>query len=251
MSAFAIKGGIGDFLQSLPFMMDNLQHEYLVASHHDRVREFFAAVGINVEEMLLGRLVGVPICPRKLFLGSNPFPKGKLLFTGKQPVIGIHLGASSFSLNVERRFGFPPKALPITVLEKLLAFGPHYNFILFGSPAELDAFAVDWSKFENLKVAPNADITLSLPHVSECDALIGSDSAFKTMSAMLHIPTIVWVGDYQDTDRDDKFITPYVRAGVIKTFRYTDLTSMVAVSEGVDFCLRRLSEVERSLCGVE
>ena len=206
----AVKGGIGDFLQCLPFMLTHQNYRYLVASHYDRVLKFFAAVGLTVEELSLGRLTGIDTCPRQLFFRKNPFQKQAPIFTNGRPVLGIHLGGSPYSLSVEKRFGFPPKALPVTVLDALISANKRHNIILFGLASELDTLVPNWreTQSEHLKFIADDDVTVSLSRVAECSAFIGSDSAFKTMSAMLHIPTIVWVGDYRDDFRDSTFINP-------------------------------------------
>ena len=242
MSTFAIKGGFGDFLQCLPFMLFHPYHRYLVASHNDHVVEFFATVGLKVEELSLGKLTGIDNCPRRLFFNDNPFPRQPAIFTGDRPVIGVHLGGSDYSLNIEKRFGFPSKALPLAVLGALVSACDQYDFLLFGSTDELAELVV--RENSQLRFVDNVDVTVSLSHVAECSALIGSDSAFKTMSAMLHIPTIVWVGDYRDDHRDEKFINPYVKQGVMTTFRYKDLTSDNKVNAGVSLCLEQLARLE-------
>jgi hypothetical protein len=236
MSLLAVKGGIGDFLQYLPFMLAHPEHRYLVASHYNRVQEFFEPLGVKVEELSLGRLAGIDNCPRSLFLKGNPFKPQAPVFTDRGP-IGVHLGGSAYSLSVEKRFGLPSKALPLTVLE-MLVWASNHNFLLFGSPEELAELGVKES--HRVRFINSEDVTVSLSHVAECSALIGSDSAFKTMSAMLGIPTVVWVGDYTDTFRDANFIHPYVRAGVMSVFRYNDLSSNDEVSSGVNFSLGHL-----------
>ncbi len=242
----AVKGGIGDFLQCLPFMLAHPEHQYLVASHHDHVSEFFGALNIEVEELSLGRMNGAEICPRHLFFQNNPFPKQAPIFTGNRPVVGVHLGGSNYSLSVEKRFGFPSKALPVAVLEALVMAGLQYDFLLFGSPNELADLGLG---LHGVRPVSKEDVTVSLAHVAECSAFVGSDSAFKTMSAMLGIPTIVWVGDYKDSHRDERFIEPYVRAGVMSVFRYRDLSSEREVGSGVDFSIRQLKTVElRDAC---
>lgn len=240
----AVKGGIGDFLQCLPFMLTHPKHnQYLVASHYDRVPEFFAAFGLTVEELSLGRLTGVDNCPRGLFFRNNPLPKPVPIFTNGRPVLGIHLGGSNYSLSVEKRFGFPSKALPITVFNALVSANKGHNILLFGSASELDALMPNWrkSKSEHLRFIADDDVTVSLSYVAECTTFIGSDSAFKTMSAMLRIPTIVWIGNYKDDTRDGTFIDPYVKAGVMTAVRYHNLSSDYEVQVGVELCQRMVS----------
>ena len=247
MTPIAVKGGIGDFLQCLPSMLAYPDRRYLVASHYDRVPEFFAALGLEVEEISLGRLNNVGNCERRLFFGVNPFPRRDSLFTDGRPVLGVHLGGSTYSLSVEKRFGFPPKALPIAVLDALIAASPRQNILLFGSSPELDALIPGWrrSKREFLKFVAD-DVTASLSRVAECSNFIGSDSAFKTMSAMLRIPTVVWIGDYRDDFRDSTFINPYVKAGIMSVFRYRDLGDERQVRAGVKFSQEQMVAYAKS-----
>jgi hypothetical protein len=243
----AVKGGIGDFLQCLPFMLAHPECRYLVASHHDRVSQFFAAVGLQVDELSLGKLGDVENCPRELFFTKNPFLIRTPIFGYNRPrVVGIHLGGSSYSVSVEKRFGFPSKELPLMILEMLMTTVRGFDFILFGTLKELSHAPSHWHRLKHLRLVNNDDVTVSLSHVAECCAFIGSDSAFKTMSAMLRIPTIVWVGNYQDIFRDEKFINPYVEAGVMSLFRYSDLSVDDQVRAGVEFSLKRLREVIRA-----
>jgi hypothetical protein len=243
--SIAVKGGIGDFLQCLPFMLTHPNNRYLVASHCDNVQEFFVAVGLTVEEVSLGKLTSVDNCPRQRFFRKNPFVKQPPIFTNGRPVLGVHLGGSNYSISVEKRFGFPSKALPITVLNSLIAANKWHNILVFGTASEFDALVPAWREFESeyLKFV-DADVTVSLSRVAECSMFIGSDSAFKTMSAMLHIQTVVWIGDYKDDFRDSKFIDPYVKAGVMTTIRYRDLTSDYEVRTGVQVCQELMADIE-------
>ena len=130
--SIAIKGGIGDFLQYLPFVLAHPQYRYLVASHLACPEEFFSAFGIEVEEVSLLDVWVALISARVVVFDSNPFLQEPLLFTNNRPVIGVHLGGSSYSVNIEDRFGFPSKTLPVTVFNALVSAGTQYNFLLFG-----------------------------------------------------------------------------------------------------------------------
>lgn len=222
---YAIKGGIGDFLQCLPFMLKHPRDEYYVVSHQKDAAGFFRWFGIEVQEVSFGQLPECADCPRQLFFESNPFAEFKSIYP--RPWIGIHLGASNYSLSVEARFGFSPKALPRSLLEGLAK--SDFDLLVFGSPKELlEIGNGPWT----LVIEDN--VHLSLARVAECKAFIGSDSAFKTMSAMLRIPTLVLMGDYTDRHRDEKFIEPYMREGVMSVFRYRDLTR--EIDDAVAFC---------------
>jgi len=216
MPSYAVKGGIGDFLQCLPFMKAHPGNLYYVASHHNDVQGFFSKVGVGVVEVPLGQMPDIEMCPRELFFRENPFPSES---PPRTLWVGVHLGGSSYSLSVEARFGFPPKALPKIFFEKL-AMDKRFNFLIFGPGGELG------SLFDQLAA------------ISLCSAFIGSDSAFKTMASMLKIPTIVLHGDYRDDHRDKRFIEPYVEAGVMTTFRYRDME--IEADAAVAFCIERL-----------
>jgi ADP-heptose:LPS heptosyltransferase len=178
----------------------------------------------------LGRANGIELCPREYFFKDNPFPKP--IDSYNRPLLGVHLGGSNYSLSTEKRFGFPSKALPPIVLDKIIsALSDKYNVLLFGLASEYGGEA-----FRLL----NNDITICLGNIAQCSAFIGSDSAFKTMSAMLRIPTVVWVGDYRDDHRDERFLDPYVQEGVMAVYRYTDLNEMGQVEAGIQFCLNFL-----------
>ena len=112
------------------------------------------------------------------------------------------------------------------------------TFCSSGSVRELAEFGVE--EGPRVKCVINKEISVNLSHVTECSAFIGSDSAFKTMSAMLRIPTIVWMGDYKDKFRDENFIDPYVKAGVMSVVHYTDLSRDDEISSGVDFSMHQL-----------
>jgi hypothetical protein len=243
VSAFAIKGGIGDFLQCLPFVLEHPGNSYLVASHYDRATQFFQSLGIEISEFSYGRLVGTSLCPRRLFFDDPPFRRQSRIFGDRRPVVGVHLGGSDYSLSTELRFGFPPKALPGRVLDELVRGGPDYNFLVFGSPSELEALDAIVSR--RVRYVREQDVTVSLSRVSECDVLVGSDSAFKTMSAMLRVPTVVWMGDYQDLHRDGNFVDPYVAAEVMEVFRYRHFSS-AEIARGIEFTLDQIG----SACSV-
>ena len=45
-----IQGGIGDFLQHLPFILENKSAQYIVATHFKGAQLFFKALGIKVNK---------------------------------------------------------------------------------------------------------------------------------------------------------------------------------------------------------
>lgn len=105
----------------------------------------------------------------------------------------------------------------------------NYNLLVFGLKSELDPIGL--VKSDTLKLITNDNPAKSLAYVLQCNAVIASDSAIKTMSSMLRIPTMVWLGDYLDSQRDKMFIEPYVGDGVMHVFRYKDVN--VEFSDGI------------------
>lgn len=246
---WAIKGGIGDFLQCVPFVLEHPDHRYVVASHYNRAPEFFGALGVRIKEESFARIEDIPECPRQLFFDNNPFGKRTFATTQPiiiQPIIGLHLGASKYSNSLAKRYGFPPKNLPPSILTSLLSNPAKFSLCLFGESSELDVLLPAWRRTENyrLKIISEDHIAVSLSYVASCDCFIGSDSGLKTMSSMLRIPTVVWMGDHKDESTEETFINPYVKAGVMSMFRYRDLSLPEEVQAGVEFSLGKLLSLE-------
>ena len=84
------------------------------------------------------------------------------------------------------------------------------------------------------------DVYKSFSYVEQCDYVVAADSSVKTMSSMLKIPTFVWMADNHDPFRDSVFIDPYVKDGVMKTFKYKD--AFQEVEEGIKQTKEFLSE---------
>ena len=225
-----LQGGIGDFLQMLPFIDANKKHpiRYWCVTHFEGAELFFKSIGIEIEELYVfdtheeqvkimnflptGEMLFA--CPRAYYFDIDPFTPEKPLFDNGKPNIGVHVGGSKYSIGVQKQFGMITKNLPLRLIESLKS--EEYNLIVFGLPEELE----DIKCTDTLKKICYEDATKSLAYVSQCKAVVASDSAIKTMSSMLKIPTFVWLGDYPDAPRDNGFINPYIMDGVMKDFRY-------------------------------
>ncbi len=233
---FLIGGGIGDFLQCLPFVLANKSqnHKYIVSTHFKDARIFFETIRVpilryyfftNLEEaaqvvasIKSGPEIVLP-CPRTKYFDTIPFATPSPLFDDGKPIIGVHLGGSRHSLETQKRFGVVSK-----VLLQMLALNlrsDEYNIYLFSSRDEIGELRINEDK--DLKIICYDNIILSLSYVLHCAMLVGSDSAFKTMSVMSRVPTIVWLGDYNDNVRDKMFISPYVEDRKMAVIRYRDL----------------------------
>jgi len=111
------------------------------------------------------------------------------------------------------------KSIPAQVIKDLIS--EKYNVLVFGLKEEI--YSIGLEESESLRLIAHENPAKSLAYVQQCRAVVASDSGIKTMSSMLKIPTMVWLGDYQDPPRDQMFIDPYVRDGVMQTFRYKNL----------------------------
>jgi len=111
--------------------------------------------------------------------------------------------------------------------------------MVFGLEEELKGMGIRQS--ETLKFVCDPNPAKSLSYVGQCAAVIGSDSGIKTMSSMNRIPTFVWLGDYRDEPRDQNFIEPYIKDGVMKVFRYKDVDAQF--ERGITMTKEFLQEV--------
>ena len=246
-------GGMGDFLQCLPFIDANRQNpiRYRVISHLKGAPEFFETIGIKPESIDIfstleeqNKILGSfsrhhPMlqCPRSKYFDIYPFDHQKPLFTNGKPVVGVHVNGSAFAIDTQKKFGMVLKSIPAKVIKELKS--KDYNLMVFGLEEELKDMGIHES--ETLKFVSDPNPTISLGYVSQCRALVGSDSGFKTMSAMNRIPTFVWLGDYIDQPRDELFINPYVQDGIMKVFRYKDVEA--SFDRGMEMTKEFLKEV--------
>jgi ADP-heptose:LPS heptosyltransferase len=176
-------------------------------------------------------------CPRAQYFGDFPFDLKKMRFSNGKPTLGIHINGSPYSIATQKKFGMVPKNIPVKVIKELISDA--YNIMIFGSHEEVKGMGID--EDDNLKHICYPDIAESLAYVQQCNAVVASDSAIKTMSAMNHIPTFVWLGDYPDGPRDQMFIDPYVNDGVMQVFRYKDVHTQF--DEGIEKTKAFIKEV--------
>jgi hypothetical protein len=230
-----LQGGVGDFLQCLPFIDANKKNNirYCCVTHLKGAKDFWDTVGIEPEALFIFKtldeqnqvLNALPrteqyvLCPRTQYFDIFPFNYEKPLFTNGKPVVGVHVNGSSFSIDTQKKFGMILKSIPARVIKELKS--KDYNLMVFGLEEELKGMGIRQS--ETLKFVCDPKPAKSLAYVGQCAAVIGSDSGIKTMSSMNRIPTFVWLGDYRDEPRDQNFIEPYIKDGVMKVFRYKDV----------------------------
>ncbi len=222
-----IHGGIGDFLQHLPFILKNKSARYIVATHFKGAPSFFKSLNVKVDRYyfysnkeeyreirkLLKQDEHSYICPRALFFKAWPFGKLKVSSHTKRKTVGIHSGASSLASY---------KTIPVEFIKALVEYLNQEGFkvILFGTKSEL-------SNMQSLKnkdtlFASDTNIIKNLSRVEHCDFFIGSDSVFKTMASMLRKPTIVLHQNHKNNFRDRVFIKPYVKQHLMDVYKYTN-----------------------------
>ena len=222
-----ILGGIGDFLQYLPFILKNKTAHYIVATHFRGAPSFFKSLNIQVDQYyfysnkeeyrairnLIRKHNYTYVCPRALFFKASPFGNPVTSKHKKRKTIGIHAGASSLGSH---------KAIPADFTRQLLKYLDRENFkiILFGTKNELTEF--QGLKNKGIVFASDKNIIKNLALVEHCDFFIGSDSVFKTMASMLKKPTIVLHQNIKNNFRDRVFITPYIKEQLMYVYKYTN-----------------------------
>jgi len=240
-----IKGGIGDFLQHLPFILQHKSYSYTVLTHFLHAESFFKALGIKVKKyyfytnwedyvVLRDRLQTASdtyVCPRTLFFKTNPFVKTKKKVRKKSNVVGLHMGSSKLAAG---------KALSSDFVLKLITFltQSKYKVILFGTKDELKS--LDIKPQPQITLAQDQNVIKNLSLVNQCDLMIASDSVFKTMSSMLNIPSIVLHKDNANHFRDRTFIEPYVKAKCMYVYKYQSLENK-EVDSALAFTIKNIN----------
>lgn len=144
-------------------------------------------------------------------------------------IYGIHPFGSNFSNVFLKSVNMPEKDIPKEQVSKIIKdiYGINHAsmFIIFGSKKEEDDMMnYLYKTCDGICIIPSFKNTLimSLALVDMCNFIIAADSAIKTFSCMHEIPTVVFLGDYIDKPRDEKFINPFEKTGILKTIRYKD-----------------------------
>ena len=245
-----LDGGIGDFLQCIPFVLNEKKFKYICITHLKGAKSFFEVIGIDLkiyffsnekEKSTILKSLPKPMeylrCPRTQYFEDNPFKVETPLFNNGKPIVGIHVNGSAYSLNVQKQFGMILKSIPSRLIKELIS--DYYKVMVFGLKEEI--MQINLIESDNLRFVINENPAISLAYVQQCNAVVASDSGIKTMSSMLKIPTMVWLGDYQDPPRDQLFIDPYVNDGVMRVFRYKDVNAQF--SDGLRLSKEFLKEV--------
>ena len=238
-----IQGGIGDFLQHLPFILQHKSYSYTVLTHFLHAESFFKALGIKVKKYyfytnwedyveIRDKLQTLPntfVCPRTLFFNENPFSSAKKKSPQKPYVVGIHMGSSKIASGKALSLNFV-----IKLLKKLTQL--QYKIILFGTDEELKSLKIKSS--QDVIFAKDKNVIKNLSLVNQCDLMVASDSVFKTMASMLTIPSIVLHKDNKNPFRDRTFIEPYVKAGSMFVYKFQKLEN--EVGDALSFTMKRI-----------
>ena len=248
-----IHGGVGDFLQHLPFMLQHPKENYVVVTHFSKAKEFFKALNIHVKKIYfyengdqhrniksqLRKNTESFLCPREIFFKKDPFKQINLLHFKRKPVIGFHMSTSNQTGGqLDNKFALK---LIRTLLDQKM------TVVLFGTQSELKTLHL--VSHPNLIFASNKNIISNLAVVKYCDLLIGADSAFKTMSSMSNIPTLVYHADNNNHFRDRVFINPYIKAGVMTVYKYKALDK--EIDQAIDFALRIIYKLKLNVLGLK
>ena len=246
---FELHGGVGDFLQHLPFLLKNKDANYIVITHFPRAKSFFENLGIRIQhyhfyqlreehhlikENLKKNKNSYP-APRQIFFDVFPFASSekKRAHDRLMPVIGLHMSPSAMTSNPLSRDFIDQ------LMNTLMSY--QIKLVLFGTQAELSQF--EFQKNDRISFASHENIIENLAEVQYCDVMIGADSVFKTMSSMTKIPTIIFYEDVKSHFRDRVFIDPYVKEKIMFPYKYAyQSLEGVKIKPAIDFIMTILKD---------
>ena len=235
-------GGIGDFLQIIDSAQEG-EEKILVYSHQGCAGDFFKGLEIDAEIESFSKWeqtqndfrisINRPL-ERKLYQDFD-LPKEsedlalrlKKEVQGKE-ILGIHPVGSDFSNDFWGEHGVPLKKMPFNFFKDLVSLlSKDFHLLVFGTTLELrEEYRIPLAKsdFKDKITWVSCEyIWDSLAHVLICDKVVAIDSAIKTMASVKNIPSVVFVGNYEDKMRDDLFLDPYIADGVMKVIKFSDL----------------------------
>ncbi len=228
-------GGVGDMLLSLE---SAIAHKTIdVFSHFKNAPSFYRPFGVRVNRFQyfasVGELCSLGIqseaLPRSKYPRFN-LPKAPIEPPNGGPVIGIHVEGSKFSNEACKETGRPIKDMSPRFLKNLAAALRPMNALpyVFCSPSRLPAVkSLFGAHYERpFRVIAYGDIWASLACVAHCQAVLATDSAIKTMAAILKIPTVVLAADYSDPFRDEVFLKPYAIDGIMRVICFKEIDAI-------------------------
>jgi len=141
-------------------------------------------------------------------------------------IVAVHLSGSKFSTSVLNAANKPNKFVPHSRIAELIR-GVHSlrnntMFYIFGSKDEEHIYDFIKERLPRKCTFPvfGSRIWTSLALARNCNAAVCSDSAIKTMTCIEKIPTVVFLGNYEDPIRDKVFIDPYVKEGFMQLVKF-------------------------------
>jgi len=161
---------------------------------------------------------------------TSQYPKYDLykndedVFLYMRPMLAFHPFGSKLSNEFWDAQGKPKKTLPndcITYIVRCLE--PYYRIVMFCTDQEWDSLS-DRVKLHTT-YPKNVPFWGREDWIKQCDVFLGSDSAIKTIAAAAKVPSYVFVGDYEDSYRDEVFLNPYIKDGVMEIFKYKDFST--------------------------
>lgn len=237
-----LSGGIGDFIQSIDSLIDiqnnSREFELKVFTHFAGAKEFLAPflltdrveyISFSSREeyiQLLQNNKDYKAIPKILFqnfkVPQKSYEAAKEFSLTKPNLVGIHPVGSKFSNDIYSQFGIPQKVIAPDTVAKIISIYPRKNYLIFGTEDELKPYK---EKIKGHNVSwVQGSLWDNLAHILFCDYVIAVDSSIKSFSAARKIKTIIALPDIKDDLRDNTFILPYERTGVMYSFRYKDLT---------------------------
>lgn len=236
-----VQGGITDLIMSL----EDAQKEdkVYIYSHFKQAKELYAPFVKETEQIYYDSINAAQtlkfnfphrFLPKRLHPNVSA-PKEAREYAesmldvwnpNKKKVIGVHPVGSRLSNQFWAQFNQPLKYLPKNFLGKIMS-DLDSIYLLFGAREDLLNYA-SLANGKNPRVfLIDEPIWHSLAFVEKCDLIIGVDSAIKGYSAIKNIPTICLVGDYEDPLRDEVFLLPYVKEGIMHVIKFRDLNEQL------------------------
>jgi len=248
-----IVGGVGDILLSLEDALK--EPEICVITHAEHAGSIFAPFPCTKAKIL--KLGVDPLPPGMAFIKRTSYPRIDIpepykslslvvKHTSSKPIIGIHPFKSKHAKEFWLRRGVSEADISIDSINRAcLEYQDRCTFVVFCSPDEEPSLRA--LRIPSVVIA-NPDLWIGLSLVSSCSLFIGADSAMKTMSCLLRIPSLVFTMNVVDPAPDlvDLFIGQYARDGVLTSCPLIndDVTSQVIK----DFLSNKLNGSSSLLC---
>jgi ADP-heptose:LPS heptosyltransferase len=230
-------GGLGDFLLSI----DEAKKEEVIDiyTHYEKAKEFFEEIGVKVDKVHVFKSMDdinnldfqnrTKIKKTRFASYSMPYSWGDIAaelgrsdlspFSSK-PIVGIHPYRSVFGNQVWMEAGFEDQTFSKDLMVDLCKELDGVTKLIFGTKKEHEFYS-DCDLRDSILV--DLPIWKAFALSQGCHYMIGNDSAFKTFAASHRIPTTVVYGNYPDQYRDDVFIIPYCKSGVMRGIRYNTM----------------------------